>query len=207
MVSITTNQKDILLSLEGTNIWSGQAVQTFNSQAIAWGGLANSLFSAGKRYQWVTLSFVIGFTLPLPFWIMHRYFPKLRLDYWNTALIANFIGLLCVGVNSVTMAWFAIGAFSQFYLRRYRPNWFIKYNYILSAAMDGGTQVLVFILSFAVLGGAGRAVSLILYTLIYEKMLLLTGTQVKFPPYWGNNFQQGNFDFCMKSPSGGGDSG
>jgi hypothetical protein len=183
MASITTNQRDILLSIEGTNIWSGQGVQTFNSQAIAWGGLAKSLFSVGQRYEWLTLSFVLGFILPVPFWIGHRMLgPKWRLDYWNTPIIANFIGLLNVGINSVTMAWFTGGWISQYYLRRYRPNWFIKYNYILSAAMDGGTQVIVFILSFAVFGGAGTA--------------------VEFPPYWGNNFQSGNYDYCMVSPGG-----
>jgi hypothetical protein len=32
MVSITTNQRDILLSIQGTNIWSGQNIQQFNSQ-------------------------------------------------------------------------------------------------------------------------------------------------------------------------------
>lgn len=31
MSSITTNQRDILLSIEGTNIWSGQVIQSFNS--------------------------------------------------------------------------------------------------------------------------------------------------------------------------------
>ena len=168
MSSITTQQKDVLLSVEGTNIWSGQGVQTFNSQAIAWGGFAKSLFSVGERYQWVTLGFLVGFALPVPFWLGHKFFPKLRLDYWNTAIIADFVGLLNVGVNSVTVPWFLIGAFSQFYLRRYRPNWFIKYNYILSAAMDGGTQVLVFILSFAVFGGGGAQVNLSLQWLNFS---------------------------------------
>jgi hypothetical protein len=157
---ITTNQRDVLLSIEGTTTWSGQAIQTFNSQAIAWGGFVGPLFSAGARYQWVSWSFLIGFMLPVPFWLGHRYWPKLRLDYINTAVISSFIGLLNVGINSVTMAWFLVGAFSQFYLRRYRPNWFIKYNYILSAALDGGTQVIVFILSFAVFGGSGQEVCL-----------------------------------------------
>lgn len=32
MVQITTNQRDILLSIQGTNIWSGQNIQQFNSQ-------------------------------------------------------------------------------------------------------------------------------------------------------------------------------
>jgi OPT family oligopeptide transporter len=160
MSSITTVQKDALLTLQGNNIWSGQNVQTFNSQAFAWGGFAKQLFSAGGRYQWVTWSLLIGFILPLPFWFAHKLLPKWRLDYWNTALIANYVGLLNVGISSVTTPWFVIGAFSQFYLRKYRPNWFIKYNYILSAAMEGGTQVLVFILSFAVFGGAGKTVSI-----------------------------------------------
>jgi OPT oligopeptide transporter protein len=159
MASITTNQKDILLSIEGTNVWSGANVQLFNSQSVAWGGFANELFSSGKRYQWVTYGFLIGFVAPVPFWMGHKFFPKLRLDYINVALITIYVGLLNIGVNSVTTAWFVIGAFSQFYLRKYHPNWFIKYNYILSAAMEGGTQVLIFILSFAVFGGAGQAVS------------------------------------------------
>lgn len=30
-----------------------------------------------------------------------------------------------------------IGFFSQFYLRKYKADWFIKYNYIVSAGMDG----------------------------------------------------------------------
>ena len=32
MLSITTNQREVLLSIEGTNIWSGQNVQQYNSQ-------------------------------------------------------------------------------------------------------------------------------------------------------------------------------
>lgn len=31
MTSITNNQREVLLSIEGTNIWSGQVIQSFNS--------------------------------------------------------------------------------------------------------------------------------------------------------------------------------
>lgn len=31
MTIITTNQREILLSIQGTNIWSGQVIQSFNS--------------------------------------------------------------------------------------------------------------------------------------------------------------------------------
>jgi OPT oligopeptide transporter protein len=160
MASIVTNQRDTLLNLSGTATWSGQAIQQYNSQAIAWGGFSTKLFSVGGQYQWVTLALLVGFLLPLPFWIGHRFFPKLGLDYFNTALISSYIGLLNVGVNAVTMPWFIIGAWSQLYMRKYHSDWFIKYNYILSAAMDGGTQVMVFILSFAVFGTGGAIASI-----------------------------------------------
>ena len=50
--------------------------------------------------------------------------------------------------------------------------------------MDGGTQVIVFILTFAVFGGAGKSVA--------------------FPTYWGNNNMDAdgnplNFDYCLRT--------
>jgi hypothetical protein len=45
MNSIIDNQRPILLSVEGTNIWSGQQPQQYNSQAIAWGGLRCLFYS------------------------------------------------------------------------------------------------------------------------------------------------------------------
>jgi hypothetical protein len=116
------------------------------------------MFSVGGRYQWVTLAFLFGFLLPLPFWFLHRKWPQFGLSYWNTSIIAYYIGFLCVGINSSLLSYFSVAFFSQFYMRRYHPSWFVKYNYILSAAMDGGTQVLVFILTFSVFGGSGKEV-------------------------------------------------
>src|SRR5579863_360675 len=81
MGSILLRQQNTLLSVEGTNVWSGQQVQEYNSQAIAWGGFSHDLFGLGKRYQLVPLGYVIGLFVPIPFWIVHRYYPKLRADY------------------------------------------------------------------------------------------------------------------------------
>lgn len=176
MNSIIDSRRDILLSVEGTNIWSGQQPQQYNSQAVAWGGLSHELFAIGKRYEWVPLSYIVGLFVPVPFWLIHRYFPKLRADYLYTPVICYFIGWLIVGINSSVFSYFIIGFFSQFYFRRKYPGWFRKYNYILGAALDGGTQVMVFILSFAVFGAGG--------------------TSHSFPSWWGN-FEDGNFDRCL----------
>lgn len=67
------------------------------------------------------------------------------------------MGYLFVGINSSIFMFFALGFLAQGYVRRKRPQLFVKYNYIVSAALDGGTQVMVFILTFAVFGGSGKA--------------------------------------------------
>ncbi|KAI0066210.1 OPT superfamily oligopeptide transporter [Artomyces pyxidatus] len=180
MNSIIDNQRPILLSVEGTNIWSGQQPQQYNSQAVAWGGLSHELFAHGKRYQWVAWAYVLGLFVPVPFWIVHRYLPKLRADYLYTPIIAYYIGWLCVGINSSILSYFTIAWTSQWFLRTRYPKWFAKYNYILGAALDGGTQVMVFILSFAVQGAAG--------------------TSHLFPAWWGAN-QGGNYDRCAQIAS------
>ncbi|KAN0076946.1 OPT oligopeptide transporter domain containing protein [Tylopilus felleus] len=176
MNSIIDNHRDILLSVEGTNIWSGQQPQQYNSQAIAWGALSNELFSSGKRYEWVPFAYLVGLVAPVPFWIIHRRWPHLRADYLYTPIICGFIGCLCVGINSSVLSYFTIAFLSQWWIRTRYPAWFQKYNYIVGAALDGGTQVMVFILSFAVQGAAG--------------------TSHLFPSWWGAN-QGGNYDRCL----------
>lgn len=77
--------------------------------------------------------------------------------------------------------YFVIGFISQFYLRRRFPQWFVKYNYLVSAALDGGTQVMVFILTFAVAGGSGVAHPM---------------------PNWAG-YPEGNIDYCAYNAANG----
>jgi hypothetical protein len=90
------------------------------------------------------------------------------------------MGWLFVGVNSSILSYFAAGFFAQLYLRRYKPEWFVKWNYLTSAALDGGTQVLVFILSFAVFGGSGTGECWALLPLL-GRMPRLTQSSTQLP--------------------------
>lgn len=87
----------------------------------------------------------------------HKYFPHLRLNYINTFLICTWLGWLSVGINSSLLAYFVFGFFSQGYLRRYKPALFAKWNNICAAAIAGGCSLIIFILTFAVAGGSGKA--------------------------------------------------
>ncbi|KAK3316743.1 OPT superfamily oligopeptide transporter [Apodospora peruviana] len=182
MNSIVENQRDILLSVEGTSIWSGQNVQTYNAQAVSWGGAGSEIFGRNGVYWMIPMGLVFGLFAPLPFWIGHRFFPKLRLDYFNTFIILTWLGWLSVGINSSLLAYFVFGFFAQGYVRRYRPVLFAKWNLIIAAAIAGGCSLIVFILTFAVSGGSGEA--------------------RPFPTWWGNN-ADGNSDRCLYMNGGG----
>ncbi|KAF9481085.1 peptide transporter MTD1 [Pholiota conissans] len=156
MKVIISTHREILLDVQGSNIWSGQQVQSFNSDAVSWGALGSLLFAPDGRYAIVPFSILIGLAVPVPFWIIHKFYPKLGADKVVTPILCWSLGCLSVGINSAVFTTFCLTVFSQYYLRRYRPRWFRKYNFLLSAALDGGTQVMVFVFTFAVGGGSGK---------------------------------------------------
>ncbi|KAG2006353.1 peptide transporter MTD1 [Coprinopsis cinerea AmutBmut pab1-1] len=176
MKVIIKSHREILLQVQGTNVWSGQQVQTFNSNAITWGALGNILYAPSGRYWIVPFAILIGLAVPIPFWVVHRYWPNVKADKVVTPILCWTLGYLSVGINSSVFTTFCLAIFSQYYLRRYRPRWFRKYNFLLSAALDGGTQVMVFVYTFAVGGGSGRVVDM---------------------PRWALN-PEGNPDYCMR---------
>ncbi len=200
--SIIDNQADILRSVQGTNIWSGAITQQFNAQAVTFGGFPHELFSVGAKYQWVPLVTFLGFLAPVPFWLAHRRWPRLGLDLINTPVIMFYLCYLNLGINSSVMTFFAAGFAAQWYVRRRHPNIFVKYNYLVSAALDGGTSVMVFILSFAVLGASKAAVKFRKYRPTPGQPKLLHETPLKrvktTANYWGNP-ANGHIDYCYKA--------
>jgi hypothetical protein len=101
---------------------------------VSW-SIAPKMFSIGARYEWVSAAFLVGFIIPLPFYFMHKFFPHQRIwSYLNLSIICWYMGYLVVGINSSVWIFFAIGAWGQFYLRKYKPEFFIKWSeYIFSS--------------------------------------------------------------------------
>ncbi|GAA5984472.1 hypothetical protein JCM11641_006993 [Rhodosporidiobolus odoratus] len=176
MKSVISAQREILLDVQGSNIWSGQQVQSFNSQAIAWGALAKHFYGPGSTYFIIPIAIVIGLAVPVPFYFLHRAFPKMRFDQFCSPITCWCLGYLSVGINSSVFTTMLVAIFSQFYLRRYCATWFRKYNYLLSAALDGGTQFMVFVATFALFGASGKTVTM---------------------PEWALN-PSGNLDYCKR---------
>ncbi|KAH9002452.1 oligopeptide transporter [Lactarius hatsudake] len=148
MVSITGAQRDILLDPTGNNIWNGQTCAITQQQCH------HLVAREGTRWP---------------------YIGPVKVDQVILPLILQYSAWLSAGVNSIASSIIIVGVVSQLWLRRYHPGWYRKYNYILGGALDGGAQVMIFILSFAVFGASG----------------------VSRPfPAWAGNPAQGNVDYC-----------
>jgi hypothetical protein len=173
MRTIVTNNREVLKDPVGTRVWSGWIIQQYNSASVAMGALGKELFSIGKPagYWIIPFAMFLGLFAPIPFWLVFKIAKKdswlaKAMKYINVPIITLYIGFLPYSVNGQWWSCIVIGFASQWWLRTRRPRWFIKYNYLLSAALDGGSQVILFILSFAVFGASGNAVD--------------------FPTWWGN---------------------
>jgi hypothetical protein len=79
-------------------------LQSFNADAVSWGALGNILYAPSGRYgvrefsgfrngvnniipQIVPFSILIGLAVPVPFWIAHRFFPKLGANHVVTPIL------------------------------------------------------------------------------------------------------------------------
>lgn len=71
MVSVVDAQREILLDPEGTNVWSGQVVQSLNSAAVTW-SLAKELYGRNGPYFVIPLSLVIGMVPTTLQWLISR---------------------------------------------------------------------------------------------------------------------------------------
>jgi len=178
MASIVHAQRETLLDPVGTNVWSGQDVQSLNSAAVTW-SLAGKIYGINGQYVWVPIGLLLGMIPTAVQYLIFKRWPVIKgvkVDRIILPVIYMYTGWMSSGVNSIILSCIITGVVSQVWVRQYHPGWYRKYNYILGGALDGGAQTLIFILSFAVYGASGK--------------------ERPFPTWWGN--PEGNPDHCME---------
>ncbi|KAI9031847.1 OPT family small oligopeptide transporter [Phycomyces nitens] len=151
--SIINSKREQLLDPNG-NIWSGAEIQTMNAAGITWGGIGPMfMFGPDTQYSFFLWSFIAGFGLPIPFWILHRFYPKAGFDLVNTPMILYGLNLFPGYSYSWITVSFIIILVSQLYIKKRYNKWYIKHNYLMSAALDSGASLMSFILAMSVFGG------------------------------------------------------
>ncbi|CAG8480497.1 1963_t:CDS:10 [Dentiscutata heterogama] len=155
--------------IDGTEVdpsgqWVGLNSQIFNTASIVWGLIGPvRIFGSGTIYNVLLWGFLIGGFLPIPFYLLHRMFPKAKFDLVNVPVILVGLATFPGTYPNFIITGFIASFLSQYYAFRYKYKWWRKYNYVLSAAFDSGAQVTTIVV-FVCLGG-------------------LAGLQ--FPTWWG----------------------
>ncbi|KAF9899145.1 hypothetical protein BX616_003223 [Lobosporangium transversale] len=122
--------------------------RTFYSASVIWGVIApDRMFGPTSIYNAINYFFILGFLLPIPFYYLKKVFPNTFLDYVHIPVLLAATSMMPPARAYNYTNWLALGFIFQFFARRYRPEWHLRYTYVLSAAFDSGTAFML-LLSF-----------------------------------------------------------
>lgn len=91
MVSIVNSRQEILLSPTGSNVWSGQFVQSLNSQAVTW-SLAKQVYGPEGPYFIVPFGVLIGI-IPT---VIHYLISQVRVLVHPLCPVRKFRLMFCI---------------------------------------------------------------------------------------------------------------
>lgn len=185
-ISIVSSHRELLFDTHGNYAWLGAFFQSQKTASTTW-ALSRDIFSLSGDYYIVPIGLILGVGIVILHATITKFVPKIgsfELNQINVPLILVFSGYLAVvSPQTCTMlSGLLVPIFVQWYLRLYRPRIFKQYSYLITAAFDGGSLLVMFILSFAVFGAAGN------------------GAGAPFPTWWGNK-RPGFPDHCPAPPT------
>ena len=109
--------------------------------------MANETDSSYYSMIWF---FLIGIVLPIPFYYLARRYPRSFWRYVNIPVILNSPGAVPPLSGITFMSSLIVGFIFQWFIRRFRFRWWLRYNYLLSTGLDGGTIIGLIVIFFSV---------------------------------------------------------
>ncbi|KAI9288585.1 OPT oligopeptide transporter protein-domain-containing protein [Umbelopsis sp. AD052] len=118
------------------------SASTFYSASVIWGAIGPAkMFAGNSPYSSMLYFFLIGLVLPIPFFLYSRKYPNSWVKYVHIPLIFNATGMMPPAVPLNFSMWCACGFVFMYWIRKYRHEWWTKYNYVTSAALDSGVAI------------------------------------------------------------------
>ncbi|KAF0532938.1 OPT family small oligopeptide transporter [Gigaspora margarita] len=162
-----------------TGQWTGYRSQVFNTASIIWGLIGpGRTFGSDSMYHPLLWGFPIGFLAPVPFYFLHKKFPKAKFNLVTIPLICNGLSILPGTYTNFIITGFIAAYLSQRWAYHRYPKWWKKYNYVLSAAFDSSSQIVTMVIFF-------------LFNVLFN---------ISFPEWWGNNLET-QAERCFTSPT------
>jgi len=124
--------------------------EVFFVASVVWGVIGpQRQFSPGQIYHGLTYFFLIGALAPLAGWLINKRWPGSFFKYLNVPVVLAGTGCIPPATAVNYIPWALIGFIFNYVIRKRHFNWWAKYNYVLSAALDCGTAIGTLIVFFA----------------------------------------------------------
>ncbi|KAF9165176.1 hypothetical protein DFQ26_000517 [Actinomortierella ambigua] len=170
-ILVINSQRAVLngTSQDPNGLWTGQRVLTYWGSGLIYGALGPArMFALNGKYGFVYAGFLIGIIVPGIQWLLSKRFPSVKWHLFNVSIFAGGMSSFPNGYSMGILSSLIVCLIFQFYLARYHRNWWDKYTFLLSAALDTGAAFTGLVLFLFLEGGAS------------SKMV------VKIPSWWGN---------------------
>ncbi|KAF8030991.1 hypothetical protein BT93_D0240 [Corymbia citriodora subsp. variegata] len=131
--------------------WTCPGDDVFYNASIIWGVVGPlRMFTKYGIYPELNFFFLIGLLAPVPVWFLSRQFPKKKwISYINMPIIIGATQIMPPAKAVHFLTWGVVGVFFNFYIYKRYKGWWIRYNYVLSAALDAGLAFMGVLLFFA----------------------------------------------------------
>ncbi len=159
LLTTIENICDVAL-LPAGSIWTCPTDRVFFDASVIWGLVGpKRIFGSLGEYSAINWFFLIGFVAPIPIYILHRRYPKVKLfRLINMPILIGATGMMPPATSVNYTSWFIMAFIFNFLIFRYRKNWWVRYNYVLSGALDAGIAFMGVLLYIA-LGLNNRQIS------------------------------------------------
>ncbi|XP_022773786.1 oligopeptide transporter 6 [Durio zibethinus] len=128
--------------------WTCPMDRVFFDASVIWGLVGPlRIFGVEGEYGNVNWFFLGGAVAPFLVWLAHKAFPNkewIRLIHMPVLIGATSMMPPASAVNFTS--WLIVGFLSGFVVFKYRPEWWKRYNYVLSGGLDAGTAFMTVLL-------------------------------------------------------------
>ena len=144
--------------------WTCPSDQVFFDASVIWGLVGpKRIFGSPGSYEAMNWFFLGGAIGPVIVWLMHKAFPKQTwIPLINLPVLLGAIRNMPPATPLNYNVLIAVGTIFNYFLYRYRKEWWQRYNYVLLGALDAGLAFMGVLLYFSV-GMAGERCELVGY--------------------------------------------
>ncbi|KAM0947884.1 putative oligopeptide transporter, OPT superfamily [Dioscorea sansibarensis] len=131
--------------------WTCPGSDVFYSASIIWGVIGpRRMFGNLGVYSNMNYFFLIGLLAPVPVWLLTRAFPEKKwIRLINMPIIIGATASMPPAKAVHYMTWFVVAYVFNFVVYRKYKNWWARYTYVLSAALDAGVAFMGVVVYFA----------------------------------------------------------